>query len=93
MSALMSKRLMATPVFSPCELQHVVANSGSRQRDLFLRYWTLKEAYIKAVGAGLRLPLRSISFCLTEDEEPRIAFDDNISDTPMRWRFWQPGAI
>jgi 4'-phosphopantetheinyl transferase len=80
---------LARQVFSPLELQELAARVGREQTELFFRYWTLKEAYIKAVGRGMSLPLRSISFRLAGSEEPKIGFSDDITDTPARWRFWQ----
>jgi 4'-phosphopantetheinyl transferase len=36
------------------------------RRALFLRLWTLKEAYAKAIGSGLSTPFSSLSFDLAE---------------------------
>lgn len=80
---------VAEHVFSADERQRLAACCGSKQRDLFFWHWTLKEAYIKAVGAGMTLPLQSISFRNAADGEPRIDFKDTIDDFPDRWRFWQ----
>jgi 4'-phosphopantetheinyl transferase len=80
---------VAEHVFSVQERQCLAACAGSEQRDLFFRYWTLKEAYIKAVGAGMTLPLQSISFQNVTGGEPRIDFEEAIDDSPDRWRFWQ----
>lgn len=33
-----------------------------KQSDFFYRSWTLKEAYVKAVGQGMRIPFTSLSF-------------------------------
>jgi 4'-phosphopantetheinyl transferase len=35
--------------------------------ELFFRYWTLKESYIKALGTGLTYPLKNISFAIEKD--------------------------
>jgi len=56
------------------------------RRARFFAYWTLKEAYIKARGQGLALPLDGFWFDLAGDE-PAISFDDRIEDDPERWRF------
>jgi 4'-phosphopantetheinyl transferase len=50
----------------------------------FLTYWTLKESYVKATGAGLHVPLADIRFEL--GDEPSVSFDKG-RDTPKGWRF------
>lgn len=36
----------------------------------FFRYWTLKESYVKALGCGLRYPVRDVSFQVSPTGEP-----------------------
>ena len=50
---------IAREYFCPAEL--ACLNARPEQADeLFFRYWTLKEAYLKALGSGLSGPLRNL---------------------------------
>ena len=60
----------------------------SRQRAFF-DYWTLKEAYIKARGFGLALPLADFAFTLAPPAPPQIAFEPALEDDPDTWQFAQ----
>lgn len=55
----------------------------------FFEYWTLKEAYIKARGMGLAIPLGDFAFILRPPAPPTIAFVEGFDDRPERWQFWQ----
>lgn len=78
---------VARSVFSPLEQETLRQLSGADQRRRFFAYWTLKESYIKAVGHGLSLPLRSISFHVEPRRAPRISFAPPIEDDAQAWRF------
>lgn len=53
-------RAMATRVFSPMEQRRLHdAHDQAEARRRFYATWTQKEAYIKAIGLGLTLPLES----------------------------------
>ena len=52
--------------FAPVEMADVLnAPSQQEQTERFFSYWTLKEAYIKARGLGLSLPLQQFAFQCT----------------------------
>lgn len=67
-----------------CAALRAVPEAEKRRR--FFTYWTLKEAYIKARGTGLALPLDAFWFDV-EAEKPAISFDARIEDDPAAWRF------
>jgi 4'-phosphopantetheinyl transferase len=74
---------------APAEVLAVRTAPPERRRALFFRFWTLKEAFIKATGEGLHRDLASFSFTL---DPPRISFrptDDGgpHQDDPAGWRF------
>lgn len=53
---------LATRVFSEKEQQFYHKLPQQAQSEFFYRSWTLKEAFVKALGQGLRIPLTSLSF-------------------------------
>jgi 4'-phosphopantetheinyl transferase len=66
---------LARRFFSPAEARAVAAEASPRRRVRFIEFWTLKEAYVKALGAGLSHPLASFGF----EFEPgtTLRFDDH----------------
>jgi 4'-phosphopantetheinyl transferase len=75
-------------VFSPRERSSLLGASADARAGLFFEYWTLKEAYIKARGLGLSLPLDQFSFDKGSDGRWRIVSEPQLHEYPERWRFW-----
>lgn len=89
--------------FSRGETAALRAAPPERQREMFFRFWTLKEAYIKARGLGLSIPLDAFSYELdlsaTSVASPQIAppptisfapageVEKSIDDRPTNWQF------
>src|SRR5204862_4842089 len=72
--------------FAPEELAELNALAPAEQSDRFFVYWTLKEAYIKARGLGLTLPLDQFSFTCS-DSTIAIAFGSGCPDDETAWSF------
>ncbi|NPC72615.1 4'-phosphopantetheinyl transferase superfamily protein [Corallococcus exiguus] len=80
---------IADHYFAKTEVQALRSLPKERQRERFFEYWTLKEAYIKARGAGLSLPLDQFGFDLVPGQMPGIRFDPRMNDLPDVWQFMQ----
>ncbi len=80
---------IADHYFSASEVTALRALPRERQKERFFEYWTLKESYIKARGAGLSLPLDQFAFHLEPGQPPRISFDPRMRDVPEAWQFVQ----
>jgi 4'-phosphopantetheinyl transferase len=77
---------IAEHFFSPSEARALMALPPEARPERFFQYWTLKEAYLKARGFGLHLPLASFSFHLAPGQPIRIAFAPDLDDDPARWQ-------
>ena len=75
--------------FAPSEVNNLKALPDDEQARAFFDYWTLKEAYIKARGFGLALPLGDFAFTLAPPAPPQIAFEPALKDDPATWQFVQ----
>jgi 4'-phosphopantetheinyl transferase len=79
---------LAPEVLSPLELAQLEALRGPEKLDRALSVWTLKEAYVKARGVGLSLPLNKFSFLFGGVEGVRLELDPCLGTEPgSRWRF------
>ena len=79
---------LARRFFSLPEIMQLekIQDSGARQA-LFLKLWTLKEAYVKAVGKGLSMGLDKFSFVFDQDR-PEIRFVSEKAETTGIWHFF-----
>jgi 4'-phosphopantetheinyl transferase len=78
---------LAPRVFSAAERAQLDALPAAERPDRALSLWTLKEAYIKARGIGLSLPLQGISFLFDGADAMRLEVAPGVDDDPVRWRF------
>lgn len=69
---------VARHFFAPPEVAALEALPAEAQRDRFFAYWTLKEAYIKARGLGLAMPLDRFAFDLDRPDDRGGDSPDNI---------------
>jgi len=74
--------------FSLRERREILGASVETRTRLFLEYWTLKEAYIKARGLGLSLPLDQFSLYKDNGDTWQLASESPPYENPARWRFW-----
>ena len=79
---------LAPEVFSPLEMAQFEALRGREKLERALSLWTLKEAYVKARGMGLSLPMNKASFLFGGADRIRLELDPSLRDEPeRRWQF------
>lgn len=78
---------LAQRYFAPEEIEQLdrVKNDDAKQA-LFLKIWTLKEAFIKAIGTGLNTPLDQFAFVNASSNSPRLVLKD---ESLAQGRHWQ----
>ncbi|NVK32876.1 MAG: 4'-phosphopantetheinyl transferase superfamily protein [Rhodobacteraceae bacterium] len=78
--------LVARRVFSERERQSIFAASTDAQLEMFLRFWTLKEAYVKATGKGLAQPLGEVT---VDPAALNVTFEAQSKEPARDWVFHQ----
>jgi 4'-phosphopantetheinyl transferase len=77
---------LARRYFSEAENAAFAAVSEAMRGEAFFTCWTRKEAYIKAIGRGLSLPLHLFDVSLAPEEPPAILGSREDPEAPSRWR-------
>jgi 4'-phosphopantetheinyl transferase len=62
---------------------------AEQQASAFFQFWTLKEAYIKARGMGLAIPLQDFAFDISPPRAPVVRFLKDQGSRAEQWRFAQ----
>jgi len=71
---------------APAEVADIEAQPAGEQHHRFLTYWTLKEAYLKAIGLGIGVHLADIAFDVGAGD-PTIHFHHSLAGTSTDWAF------
>jgi 4'-phosphopantetheinyl transferase len=77
---------IAARFFSANECKILASLAGPVRFKAFFTCWTRKEAYLKARGVGLSLPLDQFDVSFLPDEEPRLLATRHDPDEARQWR-------
>lgn len=79
---------IAERYFHPDELRQLQAAATQDQQQLFFKFWTLKEAFFKALGGGIATGLDKVNFNL-QPNQPGFSFDPALGQRENDWQFFQ----
>jgi 4'-phosphopantetheinyl transferase len=74
---------VASLYFAEQEITELGGLPGESRAEGFFKCWTRKEAYLKARGEGLQIPLRSFQVTVTNDEPQEL-----IDEAGSRWSLY-----
>lgn len=79
---------IAERYFAPAELTYIRAQPEADRLLSFFRCWTLKEAFVKAVGTGLGMRLASVEVSIGSDEPSLLRTPGGVEPGPGGWTIW-----
>lgn len=85
---------IAERFFSAAERQVLAAVPEALREQAFFRAWTRKEAYLKAVGTGITVPLDRFDVTLAPHEPPRMLSMEGDAERAADWSLFhlEPAA-
>ena len=86
--AINDLKLIAQSHFSPREIAALQDFAPAEQQLAFFRCWTRKEAFLKAHGQGLSIPLDSFAVSLAEEDRPVLLDCRWKPEEVNRWSFF-----
>ncbi len=87
---------LARRFFSPAERDFILALDDPDRDRAFLRIWTQKEAWLKAIGLGMGMPLREVETEADPAKPPQLFAISGDRKKAGRWSFAEaeiPGAV
>jgi len=76
--------------FSPAEITAYEALPAAQRTEGFFNCWTRKEAYIKAIGRGLGLPLDSFDVSIDSGPAARLLRPSGLFEDGRQWSLTAP---
>jgi len=76
---------IARRFFSPAEAEILEGLPEARRRSAFFSCWTRKEAFVKAMGAGLSVPLGDFTVTLRPGDAPKLLYTAWDDTGPSKW--------
>ena len=76
---------IAARFFAPEEVAALQACAASERREAFFKCWTRKEAYVKATGEGLSLPLHDFAITQRPGQKAMRLRRRGVGDESSRW--------
>jgi len=80
---------LARHYFAAPEIAALEQRPSAEQGHGFIEFWTLKEAFIKARGMGLSLPLDTFALDLAPGRPPKISLLAKAEGVSRDWQFAQ----
>jgi 4'-phosphopantetheinyl transferase len=78
---------IAERMFADAEMDALGKLDGRAFMERFFTFWTLREAYCKALGTGLGFSKKDYGFEVQADGVVRLCFDTPIDDSNGGWQF------
>jgi 4'-phosphopantetheinyl transferase len=72
--------------FTPRESAWINALSGEQKEEAFFKTWTCKEAFLKANGSGLTVPINQVEISLEAEGVVELISIGDDKEQPARWR-------
>ncbi len=79
---------IAKHFFAAGEVAKLQTVPEAEKQTTFLKCWTRKEAFIKAIGEGLSHPLSHFEVTFLPDEQPRLLYDKSEPQAAQNWQLF-----
>lgn len=72
--------------FTARESAWINALAGAHKKEAFFKTWTCKEAFLKANGSGLTVPINEVEISLEAADRVELIAIGNDTEQPAHWR-------